>query len=143
MLYFFLGLNHIMEELVDFMFIKNKTNTIAMSLPELDTTKDLFYFLLDLFCKGLVVLFGKENRVIIQNLTENDFEIIQNKMLYAGIEVYLSIYEHSNVSFSNKSPINLTNIENLPEYLDLNEYSFKMLIENKIYKVYFNLKRAF
>ncbi len=132
-----------MEELVDFMFIKNKTNTIAMSLPELDTTKDLFYFLLDLFCKGLVVLFGKENRVIIQNLTENDFEIIQNKMLYAGIEVYLSIYDHSDVSFSNKSPINLTNIENLPEYLDLNEYSFKMLIEDKIYKVYFNLKRAF
>lgn len=136
------------EDLAKFVFIDNKTDAIVyLSMEGLETSKDLFYFCLDLFCKGLVYLFGANNRVDLDNLTMNNFIVIQKKLKNAGVVVGLKIYddivddENSNSEAVPKAIINTDHINNLDNNLQLKEYSFilRKLNTNQVYEVNFDL----
>lgn len=71
-------------------------------------TKELFFFLVDLFCKG----YGDINRVVhLEDLTIKDFNIIKKKMELAGIIVILNV-EH--LSEKESPSINLRGLDTMP-----------------------------
>jgi hypothetical protein len=135
------------NELADFLFIKNVNNTIIeLQLGGISNNKDLFFFCLDLFCKGLVKLFGIEGKSVnLEDLTEDNFISVREKMLCAGINANLSIFP-SEISIDlrdedgkQKSILNLEELNTEDNNKALKEYEFKVMNNNKLYIVKFNL----
>ena len=82
------------NDLAFFMFLKNVNNAIIeLSLGGIQNNKDLFFFCLDLFCKGLVHLFGQNGKIHVDQITQEQFEMVKNKMALAGINVILKIIQ--------------------------------------------------
>jgi len=113
-----------------------------LTLNGIENNKDFFYFCIDLFCKGLVILFGKDNRVEITDITMEQFMLLQKKMMNAGIKVHLDMYEDIPPNEDTKTEsahINLHHIESLPNDLTLDEYAFVLRTHQYVYKVNFSL----
>ena len=146
------------NDLADFMFTKNINNAlIELSLGGIENNKDLFFFCLDLFCKGLVILYGIENKVNLDSITMEQFNDIKNKMELAGIQVNLELQElqkneNTIISLISEDSINepsdiqaITNSINLNEidqeydHKQLNEYIFRLKMEKYIFLITFNL----
>lgn len=150
------------SDLADFMFKKNVHNSIIeLELNGVEDNKDLFFFLVDLFCKGLVLLFGRENKVEIDSLTMEDFSVVKQKMSLAGVNVLLNIVEVPpdlvDAIESIKSPednddpdapsdiekpnnyVNINDLEKEPNNKSLEDYVFKLKLSNLIYNINFEL----
>lgn len=131
------------NDLARFIFIENINDVaVAMSLNGIDDTKDLFYFCLDLFCKGLVMMFGNDNRVNVHELTYTDFEKIQKKMKNAGVIVKLAVFEDIQLDDNNDAHnafINLEYINSLPNDLQLSDYNFIMKTDNSVFTISFDI----
>ena len=126
------------EALSNIMFIDNVNDAkIELSLGGIESNKDFFYFCLDLFCKGLVLLFGSNNRVELENLTIEQFELVRKKMSNAGIDVKLELYQ--DLRDDETVSVNISNIENLGDNLDLKEYAFVIHTPSLVYNITFEL----
>jgi hypothetical protein len=144
------------NDLAEFMFTKNKSNAlIELSLGGIENNKDLFFFCLDLFCKGLVILHGTENKVDLDSITMEQFGDIKNKMELAGIQVNLELTalpENENTTISligeNDEPadvqaitnsVNINEIDQEYDHKELHEYVFRLKMDKFIYLITFNL----
>jgi hypothetical protein len=131
------------DHLAEFMFTKNTNNAqLQLSLGGIENTKDLFFFCLDIFCKGLVMLFGKgSNSVNVEDITMENFDTIREKMLCAGIDVRLSVYpaDIDDEQPAQQPGINLDDINGNDNDLPLNEYEFKLTTPSMIYVISFNI----
>lgn len=128
------------NDLADFMFIKNVNNAeIYLELGGLEDIKDLFYFCLDLFCKGLVYMFGQDGKVNIELITIEQFYQVKQKMLLAGIIVNLSYEEIVNNNINQNTAINLDEIEKDENNLNLKDYEFTITTDKLVYKINFDL----
>lgn len=133
------------DELANFMFKKNENNIVLeLSLGGIENNKDLFYFILDLFCKGLVLMFGNgTNSVDVDTITYDNFLSIKEKMLCAGIQVNMEYYPNdislNNVDPSKKTIINTDEINEASDDKPLNEYVFKLLSLKNQYIISFSL----
>lgn len=128
------------NDLADFIFNKNVNDSIIqLSLNGVEDMKDLFYFCLDLFCKGLVILFGQDNKVEVENITLEQFMLLRKKMANAGININLNIYEdiEGEESEEKKVALNLEKIEELPNNLNIEDYDFILRSCNMVYKINF------
>lgn len=128
------------DDLAKFIFMENKDDRlVSITIPLLEDTKELFFFLVDLFCKGLVYLYGDINRVVhLEDLTMEDFNIIKKKMELTGIIVILNV-EH--LSEKTSPAINLRGLDTMPNNLKLQEYTFTVTTFWSKYSIKFNLKR--
>lgn len=135
------------EDLAKFLFTENVNNVpIELSLGGIDDNKDLFFFCLDLFCKGLVLLYGEGSKsVSIESITDDQFKNIKSKLLCAGIKVNLYIYPLDidvEVRTDDNKSMSILNIEELnsaPNNKLLQEYEFKLINHDMMYIVNFNL----
>lgn len=131
------------DDLADFMFKRNVNNVVLeLSLGGLENNKDLFYFILDLFCKGLVAMFGNgTNSVDVDTITYDNFMSIKEKMFCAGIEVNMEYYPNdiSSGDSETKTVINTDEINNASDDKPLNEYIFKLYTLKNQYLISFNL----
>lgn len=137
------------NDLADFMFVKNVNDAIiGLQMDGIEDNKDLFYFCLDLFCKGLVLMYGNGNSVNVDEISMEQFTSIQKKMKNAGILVHLSVFEdiddNDNSSDSDngdhdKASVNIDHIESLPNTLPINEYMFVLRNGTHVYRVTFDL----
>lgn len=129
----------------EFLFQKNHNDAqVYIELDGIEDTKDMFFFCLDLFCKGLVQLYGKESRVNLDDLTIENFNVIKKKLMNAGILVNLNIYvprEEENTPENTTQPpsINIDHIQSLPNNLKLSEYIFNINTPTIVYSVNFEL----
>jgi hypothetical protein len=140
----------------EFLFQKNHNDAqVYIELDGIEDTKDMFFFCLDLFCKGLVQLFGKDSRVNLDDLTIENFNVIKKKLKNAGILVNLNIYVPNTSSEDTQDTppvedslpenqvvppsINIDHIQTLPNDLKLNEYVFNINTPTIVYSVYFEL----
>jgi hypothetical protein len=74
------------EELIDYIFLKNNKKRIILQTPTLRHSKDIFYFCLDIFCKGLLCSFGDENkRLEMDTLNMIQIQYVIDKLSYTGI----------------------------------------------------------
>lgn len=130
------------NDLAQFLFLVNKDTSIYLSLHGLEDNKDMFYFCVDLFSKGLVLLFGDENKVEINSITHDQFSIVKQKLARAGIQVFLATYE--DIPIDDDEPramhqVNIPQLESLPNDLPLKEYVFTLRSCNQVYQIHFDL----
>lgn len=112
--------------------------SLMLSLHGLENHKDLFYFCVDLFCKGLVMMYGNGNSVEIATITQEQFEFLRKKMRNAGIDVKLEVHPDTS-NDSNIASLNFAAIESLPDDLDVSDYSFELRTSNLVYNVNFHM----
>jgi hypothetical protein len=133
------------DELANFMFKRNDNNVVLeLSLGGIENNKDLFYFILDLFCKGLVMMFGNEtNSVDVDTITFDNFLSIKEKMLCAGIQVNMEHYPNdiplNDENISKRAIINTDEINEAEDNKPLNEYIFKLYSLKNQYIISFSL----
>lgn len=133
------------DELANFMFKRNENNVVLeLSLGGIENNKDLFYFILDLFCKGLVLMFGNgTNSVDVDTITYENFLSIKEKMLCAGIQVNMEYYPNdiplNDENISKRAVINTDEINEASDDKPLIEYVFKLYSLKNQYIISFSL----
>lgn len=126
------------NDLAEFMFIKNiDDKKMMLSLNCVEDNKDLFYFLLDLFCKGLVHMFGRDNHVNVHELSMEDFEKVKKKMRNAGIVITLDVVVRQEQMASG---VNIQDLERVGCNLPLEKYKFVLTAEAVEYVIHFELE---
>jgi hypothetical protein len=131
------------DDLAEFMFKRNDNNVLLeLSLGGLENNKDLFFFILDLFCKGLVIMFGNgTNSVDVDTITYDNFMSIKEKLLCASIQVNMEYYPSDIVTDDTvkKAIINTDEINSASDNKQLNEYVFKLHTLKNQYLISFSL----
>jgi hypothetical protein len=140
------------NDLAEFMFLRNINDAIIdLSLGGIENNKDLFFFCLDLFCKGLVYLFGENGKVDIEKVSLDNFKLVKTKMELAGINVKLDVLVEESTTISlveqDDAPLdiktyNSVNIHELDSESDdkpLSEYIFTLKFEKMKYNIHFEL----
>ena len=124
------------DDFASFIFLKNKNDAIIeLSLGGVENMKDMFCFLVDLLCKGLVLLFAKETyRIEIDELSINDFQLLKKKMSLAGIDVKLNMLQNTDHI---PPSINIRDIDFLPDNEPLDTYVFRVVSLTFIYEIRF------
>lgn len=140
----FIDVNMQVNDLAEFMFVKNINNVVLdLSLGGIENNKDLFCFFLDLFCKGLVMMFGNgSNSVSIEDITLDNFQQLKEKMLCAGISTNLQVFP-ADIPDESEQPqramLNLDEINATTDDKALDQYEFKVTNTQNTYIVSFNL----
>lgn len=153
------------DQLAEFLFKKNLNNAvIELSLGGIEDNKDMFYFCLDVFCKGLVMMFGKDNRLVVNDITLDQFDLVKQKMKNAGIDVTLDVIQRGDApntdnikdAADERCPlkdvpedlpeetlypnVNMRHIEYLPHDLPLRSYHFEINLNSYLsYFISFSL----
>ena len=116
------------DDLTRLVFIENHRNkTYALCLGGVETSKDLFFFMLDLLCKGLVFLYGNgEPAIDLAEVTTEQFQNVGQKLACAGIIVHLKTEMIVPVNRESNNNDNDTNNEpkfetriNMPQLLSM------------------------
>lgn len=124
------------DDFITFMFMKNTESVIDLSLEGIENNKDLLCFFIDTMCKGLVMLFGKDNRLELDDISINDFDIIRKKMALAGIFINLSVEQNiDNIP----AHVNIRDLDLYPNDIELDEFIFKVTTINYIYSITFEI----
>ncbi len=117
--------------------------TVQISLPNIDTSKQLFFLLLDLFIKGLVMLFsrpvpggGPVQCICVHEITEQQFERIAKCMAVAGIECKRTRTADPDVKAAS---VNIEDLKRLPDDLPLESYRIEARTRGHIHHVWFRI----
>jgi hypothetical protein len=113
---------------------------IDITIPELRNAKELFLFLLDLLCKGLVYMFGAiehgKSSVLLDDITMEQLEFAKQKMKCGGVLLNVkTIPNQTNLPCA-------TNMGKLLEQSDdspLSSYSLDIVTKSFIFIVSFDL----
>lgn len=142
------------NEIIDYIFTKNTNDKrIILRLDHLTSNKEIFISCLDMFCKGLVCMYAvKDQKVIINNLTQHDIQATIDRLSMTGILTIITISSTSNEVVpcdSNSLSLvqqqhscirnSLHDIENLADDEDLHKFYFNLNVGNIIYNIRFKL----
>ena len=140
------------DYLAEFLFLRNTSNSLVeLTLGGIEDNKDFFFFCLDLFCKGLVLLYGKDNKLVINDINEEQFESVRKKLENAGILAKLNVHVLPPPPQEADSPrdiedptlfpnINMPELKDLPANLDIASYVFKINMTPRLaYNITFQL----
>lgn len=128
------------NEFAEFVFVKNVNDVLVeLSLGGVEDNLDLFCFLVDLMCKGLVFLFGgSSKKVELDTLSMQDFEKIRHKMSLIGVRIDLNLQPNdSNMPVS----MNVGDFANFPHNDPLESYKFKLTTLTHLFVISFEIVR--
>jgi len=130
-----------LENLAEFIFVKNVNNAIIeLSLEGLENGKDFSFFCLDLFCKGLITMFGNGlPQVNIQDLSPEQFQQFRAKFKLAGIDTILEIFPPDTDIQKDELYINTKELYEMEDTLDLKDYKFILKSHESTYVIHFEL----
>lgn len=157
------------HELLERIYITNRNNNrIFIEANTLRNAKDLFRFCLDLFCKGLVLCHGDENkRVEVDKLSMQQIQYVIDKLSYTGIMTIVQILckdettcieeDTSHKSDSLDKPLidkqkeyeanaysilkkSVELIDSFPDNDPIKNYSFKILVGDLVYCIRFDIQ---
>lgn len=75
-------------------FIKNRFNyEVRFQLIDTMTNKDLAHFLHSLLIRGLVLLYGHDNKLTLNHVTMGQLEKAREKLKLAHVNVRVSLYD--------------------------------------------------
>jgi hypothetical protein len=81
-------------QLLDYIFTKNNNKRCFLQTPQLNNTKELFCFCLDLFCKGILICHGKEtNSVNLEELSLDQLKLVIDKLSMTGIMTIIEMQQ--------------------------------------------------
>ena len=126
-----------LENFANFVFLENINNLkVHLELGGVLHNKDLFFFLFDLFCKGLALTFGGEKRTVeLNSLSEENIEVIKMKMALAGIKVTVIFDPEINEVVTS----NIIDIEAGEDNLPLESYIYKLQTKTCNYMILFKI----
>lgn len=132
------------NELARFLFVNNEDNRrVVINLNGIDGTKDLFCFCFDMMCKGLVLLFGTDNRVSLNQISLEQFEVLRKKMQCVGIDIMLEVFPvdppPTHLDFYTQNMLNMHQVMAGPIRERLEEYTFKIQTQDTLYNVTFKV----
>lgn len=154
-------------EMLEYIYHKNKGSKIFIDAKSIKTSKELFRFALDLFCKGLIFCHGgPSNKVEIDSLSLEQIQVVIDKLSYTGIMTIIQVikkdpnheHEHDDEdSSNNESPLlckdedmvqcayhilndSVKRIDNYPDNDDLKNYIFKIKIGDSIFCICFDVR---
>lgn len=128
------------NDLADFVFKKNIYDSeIFLQLFEVEDMQDLFFFCLDLFCKGLVLLYGDKNRVCLEELSMDQFLEVRRKLRLAGIDVFLDVEPQEPVEGEASPPATMIRVVEKTDNITLDDYKFHMHTPQMKYIIHFSL----
>lgn len=124
----------------EYMFQTNIHNRkIQLILEGIENNKDLFLFLMDLFCKGLVLCYGVNNSVDFDSLDLDKFAYIKSKMGNAGIHIHLDVKENP---IHMPTSINSEEIDAESPDKPVDQYIFKIYKGQHTFNIRFALDRV-
>jgi hypothetical protein len=136
------------DSLSKFIFLGNNENKIiVLDIQGLECTKDIFCLCFDLLCKGLVLLFGHNNKVELNDITIEQFHAMAQRLHYAGIKVKLDTMDAiNNLDFKHLTSTEVLSesykhLKTQPNHLDVSDYSFFFKVNDLIYTLKFELVR--
>ena len=139
------------NQLAQYIFLKNKLDKpIILNIEKgIDTTNDLYHLCLDLFCKGLVIVFGTNNKIELNKLTLEELQQIIKKLRNANIVTHIDIqsvdemYEQKKISTKDPRRIIEESLQNSKENnsQDLESYKFNLILDNSLYIIHFSIAR--
>lgn len=143
------------SELANYIFVKNTKNCpILININSLKTQKELFFLLFDLFCKGLILMYGENNKMTLNTLQMEQFDEMKKKLKCANIQLNLVLYDKDTAELLDLIPSNMTEnyektiitqslakIRGEKENLDLKEYIFNLYMNDMMYCINFDILR--
>jgi len=150
------------EQLAQYIFVKNThNNQIGLDIHGLGSSKDLFCFCLDLFCKGIVLTLGMRRgdgdaddnegggecrRAEIDDMSMADFEYMSRKLQLAGIKCLLQLdpLDAPLTPEQSKDVLHwsILNVQRMPDNLLIQQYSFTIKLQEALCTVRFEILPA-
>lgn len=140
------------QDLANFIFVANKNNSnIVIELSSITNNKDLFFFLFDLLCKGIVLVYGKDqaNKVCLNHLTIDQFEYIKKKFKNAHIQLHIIMYDVKTAllldlideNYAEKNIIreSVSSLQLMDSNKELSEYIFYLIIDENLFCINFEI----
>lgn len=141
------------HELAAFIFLKNtEENQLYLHITSLKTKKQLFFLLFDLFCKGLILLYGSGNRLLLNKLDMSQFDELKRKLKCAHVNLILTLYDAktaqlldllpSDVKDHQESSIirsSLNKILEMDDDEDLVNYQFHLYMNDTLFCISFDI----
>lgn len=129
------------DELAAFVFKKNPVGASCnLSIEGIETTKDLFFFLLDLLCKGIVMLFGQNGVTVdLSTISRDNFQLVAKRMAAAGIVVRLALPD---CAVCDLTQINIPQLTAMPDNAPLESFVFRIAFNSVMYELSFALSRV-
>lgn len=126
------------EGLLGLLFTKDLGDLrIDLHLYQLRDNKDLFYFCFDLLTKGIVYVYGTGATVTLDDISEEQFAYIADRMMLAGIKV-------SKITSANSSGKSATIVFKEPKLSTdpLSEFSADIVMMQAIHTIAFEIVRV-
>jgi hypothetical protein len=140
-----------LSQLAQYIFVTNveAKNEIFLDVQTIKTTKELFFFCFELFCKGLVILYGDGSRLCLNSVTMDQFHEIRRLFAFAHIKLCLNVYEKDVACLvdlieekeTEREAISksINALTKAPDNQELSKYMFNMLINNTLMIVSFDI----
>jgi hypothetical protein len=138
------------DNLAKYIFKTNVDSQMFLQFDSIKTNRDLFYLCFDLFCKGIVLLFGKDNKFRLNDMNDNHFDKIRRKLLFANIDTKIVQYPIDtailiDILDPSRSPKqvlsdSINKIGSLETNLEIEEYEFSLLIDSVYIIISFGIK---
>lgn len=139
-------------ELAQYVFKNETESSIFIKINCLKTTKELFFLLFDLFCKGLIILFGDNNRILLNKLDMDQFDKVRAKLKLAHVDLNLHLYDKETAILLDMIPSNLDDrfektiiqnslnkIQQMGDNEDLKDYVFQLYMNETLYNINFDI----
>ena len=112
---------------------------LPLVLEDAEDVKDLFCMCVDLFCRGLSIMFGAS--VDVSSLTLQDFEDLSGRMQKGGIRPALQVQQRPAPVHMAGNVTNAGEVDSFPDGLPLEAYVFTVGTSDALYHVRFHLQR--
>ena len=141
------------SELENYIFIHNThDNQLLININCLKKQKELFFLLFDLFCKGLILMYGENNRMTLNTLGMEQFDEVKRKLKCAHIHLNLILYDKEMAELLDLIPKDMDDhyerniithslgkIRSADENMDLKEYVFNLFMNETLYCINFDI----
>ena len=139
-------------ELAQYVFRNENESPIFIEINCLKTKKELFFLLFDLFCKGLIILFGENNKILLNKLEMSQFDVVKTKLKLAHVDMNLQLYDKDTAVILEMIPSDiddrfektiiqksLAKINGMPDDADLKDYVFQLFMNETLFNINFDV----
>lgn len=133
------------NQFIDFVFLQNDSKKriyITFTDEKIKTVKDLFKFCLDLFCKGIVFVYGSVNKSVeLNSLSIEQIQYIIDKLSYTGIITMIRMLDVKGILNDGCEILrdSLSDLDRQDDNLELNNYFVIIRLQQVMIEIRFHI----
>ena len=142
-------LNIDVSEVAKYIFKINTDKEIILNVKSIKTSRDLFFFLFDIFCKGIIILYGENNKMKLNDLQPYQFDEIKDKLKYAHIKLNMEMFDKDTailldllseqIDEKNIIQKSIDDIMLMGDNEELDKYIFNLYMNETLFCINFNI----